>query len=1075
MFGAVEKQKLVYILNRDTAAKLTISSPLEAHRSHTVTYSLIGLDVGFNNPQFAALELDHTEADADSTGKAAEDAEKHLVIYELDLGLNHVVRKYSEPVDNRASLLIPVPGGADGPGGCLLCGEDFIAYHAPGHKECAVALPRRHTWPAARPLLVTAYAIHRQKNLFFFLIHTEPGDLYKVTLDYTENQVSDVRVRYFDSIQPATSICILRTGFLFAASEFGSHAVYQFQGLGDEEEELDTVGDFQCFVPHHPLVNLLPTDTIESQCPILDMKCGQPLGPFALTADGTPQMVSICGRGPRSSLRVVRHGMQVTEMAVTELPGVPTALWTVKTRASDKHDKLIVVSFISGTLVLNIGETVEEVADSGLLSSVGTLAVHTLGEDALVQVHSNGIRHIRADRRINEWKAPNRQQILRCAVNSRQVVIALPKDAGCELHYFELDPPSGALMEIGTKAMDVSIDCMDIGPIPPGKQRSRFLALGLPDSTVRVLSLDPEDCMTVLSVQAMQTPAHSLAIVRMEATSQDPNAPTLFLNIGRNDGVLLRTVLDPVTGRLSDQRHRLLGTRPPKLFKVRVQGREALLALSSKPWLGYIHQDRFMLTPLAYEALDSGSPFSSEACPEGIVATSASSLRIISLERLGEVFHQAAVPLACTPRRFLVHPQGRLVMIETDAGVMPEQERAARIKAETEQGNPRAAEAFSRPVAEFGMPRTPQGGTWLSFLRLMDPAPLLSGTRGADPATHCPTHDMVQFAANESAVSLGTVRFHDHQEDYVVVGTARDLSFFPRGASAGCIYLYRITTNPAGGAQRFELIHTTLTDEIPYAFAQFKGRLLVGMGPILRIYDLGKRRLLRKCENKNFPNFITTIYVQGDRIVVGDLTESFHIVRYRRDINQLTVFADNTTPRWLTAWCPLDYDTMAGADKFGNFFITRLPYEVADIEDDPTGWGRNVLNGAPYKMTEIAQFYVGEPITALQRATLGGMECIFYTTLMGSIGAFFPFASREELEFFTRLEICIRQLNLSLCGRDHLSFRSSYFPVKDVIDGDLCEAFMRLEPALQQRIAEEMDKPISEILKKLEDIRNRIL
>ena len=31
MIGACEKQKLVYVLNRDTAARLTISSPLEAH------------------------------------------------------------------------------------------------------------------------------------------------------------------------------------------------------------------------------------------------------------------------------------------------------------------------------------------------------------------------------------------------------------------------------------------------------------------------------------------------------------------------------------------------------------------------------------------------------------------------------------------------------------------------------------------------------------------------------------------------------------------------------------------------------------------------------------------------------------------------------------------------------------------------------------------------------------------------------------------------------------------------------------------------------------------------------------
>lgn len=40
-----------------------------------------------------------------------------------------------------------------------------------------------------------------------------------------------------------------------------------------------------------------------------------------------------CGRGPRSSLRVLRHGLEVSEMAVSELPGNPNAVWTVKRRA----------------------------------------------------------------------------------------------------------------------------------------------------------------------------------------------------------------------------------------------------------------------------------------------------------------------------------------------------------------------------------------------------------------------------------------------------------------------------------------------------------------------------------------------------------------------------------------------------------------------------------------------------------------------------------------------------------------------------------------------------------------------
>lgn len=68
MIGAIEKQKLVYILNRDAEARLTISSPLEAHKSNTLVYHMVGVDVGFENPMFACLEIDYEEADADPTG-----------------------------------------------------------------------------------------------------------------------------------------------------------------------------------------------------------------------------------------------------------------------------------------------------------------------------------------------------------------------------------------------------------------------------------------------------------------------------------------------------------------------------------------------------------------------------------------------------------------------------------------------------------------------------------------------------------------------------------------------------------------------------------------------------------------------------------------------------------------------------------------------------------------------------------------------------------------------------------------------------------------------------------------------
>lgn len=106
----------------------------------------------------------------DSTGEAASEAQKHLTFYELDLGLNHVSRKWSEPVDNGANLLMAVPGGADGPGGVLVAAENFIIYKNQDHPDVRAVIPRRTTLPVDRGVLIVAHATHRQKAMFFVLV-----------------------------------------------------------------------------------------------------------------------------------------------------------------------------------------------------------------------------------------------------------------------------------------------------------------------------------------------------------------------------------------------------------------------------------------------------------------------------------------------------------------------------------------------------------------------------------------------------------------------------------------------------------------------------------------------------------------------------------------------------------------------------------------------------------------------------------------------------------------------------------------------------------------------------------------
>ncbi len=65
-----------------------------------------------------------------------------------------------------------------------------------------------------------------------------------------------------------------------------------------------------------------------------------------------------------------------------------------------------------------------------------------------------------------------------------------------------------------------------------------------------------QDTLQPLSMQALPAGAESLCIVEMGGRGEGGSTGGLFLNIGLQNGVLLRTALDSVTGDLSDTRTR---------------------------------------------------------------------------------------------------------------------------------------------------------------------------------------------------------------------------------------------------------------------------------------------------------------------------------------------------------------------------------------------------------------------------------------------------------------------------------------------------------------------------------------
>lgn len=86
-----------------------------------------------------------------------------------------------------------------------------------------------------------------------------------------------------------------------------------------------------------------------------------------MVKEETKQFLTLCGRGQRSSLRLLKHGLAVAEMADSPLPGNPNNIFTIRKNVADEYDSYIVVSFLNATLVLSIGDTVEEVKGTGPL------------------------------------------------------------------------------------------------------------------------------------------------------------------------------------------------------------------------------------------------------------------------------------------------------------------------------------------------------------------------------------------------------------------------------------------------------------------------------------------------------------------------------------------------------------------------------------------------------------------------------------------------------------------------------------------------------------------------------------
>lgn len=1041
LVSALERNKLMYKIESKE-----LSSPLESNNRGYLTLDTVALNTDHGNPLFAALEIN-------------QDKEIVLNYYELDRGLNHIVKKrpsVTEKLPQDANHLIPVPGNI---GGILVTGKNWIFYEKlDSPQRVYLPLPKRK---GNQDSIIVNHVTHiLKKQKFFILLQNTFGDLFKLVIEYDSDReiIKDIIISYFDTILPCISLNIFKSGLLFANVLNNNRTLYQFENLGDDLTERDLVvnsSDYDDFKSVNKsgkiatfdlknLSNLAVIDTLETLSPILDSKIID------------SKLVTLSSH---SYLKTITHGIPTSTMVKSPLPVIPTDIFTTKLSLESSNDEYLVISssLSSKTLVLSIGEVVEDVQDSEFVLDQPTIGVQQVGKNSVVQIYANGIKHVRqvkSGKKTTDWLPPAGITIMHAATNNQQVLIAL---SNLEIVYFEIDHLDDQLIEYQER-LEISspVTSMTIEENNSNNKnfdRSPFAIVGCSDETIQVVSLKQQNCLEIQSIQALSSNCSSVKMIKLDNN--------LMIHIGMKNGVYARIKIDPINGKLSDSRSKYLGSKPVKLNIVKINDQvNGILAISSKPWINYYYKHEFKTTPLLDipGSLTDGCSFISEDIGgDAIVAIAGNDLVIFSLgseENEGvfdllEDFIISKTKLRYTPRKILTYDD-RIFVTETEYNIRGPYKSSI---------NGDVKETIDEEHYEtFGYERKPK--SWGSCLQVFSNTDLDNVLQ------------TIEFKNNESIISSTVISF-DKSSTYLVIGITTNQTLLPNSHSKSYLFTFKLGKN-----KTLQFIHKTEIEEIPLVITHFQNKLLVGFKNTIRLYELGQKQLLKKSTTViKFLTNIIKIQSQFSRIIISD-SHSSSIVFAKFDIqeNQFIPIVDDIIKRQIVSMFTLDSDTVLISDKFGNLSVSRLDENISrQIEEDWTILknSEGIFNSCPFKLNNLIDFYLGEIITNFQFINKDDKNSVLYCGIFGTLGTLIPLISKKEVEMLINVQLELQKSIKNELGKDHLNFRGYYNPMKNIIDGDLLEKFHDLSQFEKSQIAKNLNKTINDIEKKLFDLRNR--
>eukprot|EP00053_Salpingoeca_punica_P018619 m.183179 g.183179 ORF g.183179 m.183179 type:complete len:1098 (+) comp17470_c0_seq1:86-3379(+) len=528
----------------------------------------------YKRPTVAILHQDH--------------ASRHVVVLTVNADAGELKETGHNllDVDSEANIVIPVPSPY---GGFIVVGRHAIVYSNMAKSAEAVAISVK------TPMTVSSYGAIDKDGSRILLADTQ-GNLYMLVVLSSGNAVTGLQLETLGSTSIASSLSYLDDGVVYVGSLFGDSQLVRLRK--DKNDQGSFVDVLESFPNIGPVLDMCVVDTDKQ---------------------GQSQVVTCSGSFKDGSLRVIRNGIGITELATVDIPSV-RGVWCV--HVADPAKRLMALSFVNQTSFLSVvNDDMEGMDIAGADTTRQTLFFGDVAHQQWVQVTAAGVRLISKGSLAlaHEWSAPGGQAISVCHSNGQLLALAY----GSQLQLLRVD--SGSLVPTTSTTLPHEIACVALSAAQPDGS-TRFCAVGLwHDISVRVLAL-PDFRELHKDVLAGETIPRSLLLTTMDGLS--------YLMCGLGDGSFCTYSMNAETGQLTLAKRMQLGTQPVHVSEFTRGDKAHVFALCDRPVVVYSTSQKLMFSNVSQNDIKHMSFIDSPALPECLVFVTAESISIGAINEI---------------------------------------------------------------------------------------------------------------------------------------------------------------------------------------------------------------------------------------------------------------------------------------------------------------------------------------------------------------------------------------------------------------------------------------------------------